>query len=182
MGIIESILVAVSLCADCFAVSLCSSVTIRELRFGQVAVVSTAFAIIQGALLLIGWAFGWAFVGLVEKAAHIIGFLLLLYVGCSMIAEGVRGGSEVKDLNGFRNVVLGGVATSIDALAVGVSQSMTGLGWIGFSPLLYAVFVVTFLSVLAGIYAGKTIGSRVGRYAEIVGGCVLTVIGIGVLL
>lgn len=182
MGIIESILLAVSLCADCFAVSLCSSVTLRQIRWKSVGRVALAFAIIQSALLLAGWAFGNIFVGLVEKAAHIIGFLLLLYVGGSMLIEGIKGDEDVRDLNGLRNVVIGGIATSIDALAVGISQSMTGQDWPGFLPLLISVFVVTAASVIAGIFGGKTIGSRFGRWAEIAGGVVLLAIGVTILL
>lgn len=182
MGILEAILIAASLCADCFAVSLCSSVTLHRIEWKPVARVALAFALIQSVLLLAGWAFGNVFVGLVCKVAHIIGFLLLLYVGGSMLMEGIRGKAEVKDLNGFRNIVLGGVATSIDALAVGVAQSMVGQTWHGFCPLFTAVFAVTALSVVAGILGGKTLGCHFGRWAEIIGGAVLVAIGISVLL
>ncbi|MBO6238249.1 MAG: manganese efflux pump, partial [Bacteroidales bacterium] len=67
MSIWESILVAVSLCADCFAVSLCSGVTLRSVRWRPVLGVALAFAVIQAGLLLAGWAFGWLFVGFVER-------------------------------------------------------------------------------------------------------------------
>lgn len=182
MSIIGSILIAISLCADCFAVSLCSSVTIRRISWKSIAVVALSFAVIQSGLLLAGWLFGNIFVGLVEKVAHIIGFALLLYVGGSMFVEGVKGKEEPHNLNGLRNVIIGGVATSIDALAVGVSQSMSCQVWRGFAPLLVSVFVVTAISVIAGILGGKTIGSKVGRWAEIAGGVVLTAIGVSVLL
>lgn len=182
MSIIESILLAASLCADCLAVSLCSGVTLRSVRWREVLGVAFAFAVIQAGLLLAGWAFGYLFVGLVEKASHIIAFLLLLYVGGSMLIEGIRGEEEVRDLNGWRNVLLGGVATSIDALAVGVSQSLAGTDWNGFLPLLAAVFAITALSVVIGLRAGRAIGSRFGRWAEILGGLVLIGIGVSILL
>lgn len=178
MGILQSIIVAVSLCADCFAVSLCSSVTIRKISWGQVLKVSFAFAVIQSGLLLAGWLFGNIFVGWLSKVSHIIGFLLLLYVGGSMLLEGIKGESEVRDLNGLWKVVIAGVATSIDALAVGVAQSMAGQSWGGFLPLLLSLFAVTALSVIIGIWGGKSIGCRFGRWAEIAGGVVLTIIGI----
>lgn len=182
MGIIESVLLAVSLCADCFAVSLCSSVTLRRIRWKEVLTVAFAFAVIQTGLLFAGWAFGNVFVGFIEKAAHIIGFLLLLYVGGSMLIEGIRGKQEARDLNGFKNIIIGGVATSIDALAVGISQSMAGQDWKGFLPLLVAVFVVTAVSVIAGIFGGKTLGCKFGRWAEIAGGVVLIAIGVTILV
>lgn len=182
MGIIESILLAVSLCADCFAVSLCSSVTIKKINRKDVARVAIAFAVIQSALLLTGWLFGNLFVGLISKISHIVGFLLLLYVGGSMFVEGIRGEEDVRDLNGLKNVIIGGIATSIDALAVGVAQSMAQQPWNGFLPLLVAVFAVTALSVIAGIWGGKTLGSHFGRWAEIIGGLVLVGIGVSILL
>lgn len=180
MGIVESILIAISLCADCLAVSLCSSVTIRKINWRAVLRVAVAFAIIQSGLLLAGWLFGNLFVGLIERISHILGFLLLLYVGGSMFIEGIRNKQEIRDLNGLKNVIIGGVATSIDALAVGVAQSMSGQTWPGFAPLLVSVFIVTAISVICGIRGGKALGSRFGRWAEIIGGLVL--IGIGVSL
>lgn len=186
MNILTAIIMAISLCADCFAVSVCSSVTLRKVSWNDVLRVAVAFAVIQSGFILGGWAFGNLFVGLVSKISHILGFLLLLYVGGNMFIEGIkalRGGcGECRDLNGWRNVILGGIATSIDALAVGVSQSMAGQSWKGFSPLLFSVFAVTALSVIAGIWGGKAIGSRFGHWAEVFGGIVLVGIGVGILL
>lgn len=186
MGIVQAILMAVSLCADCFAVSICSSVTLKHIRWASVFRVAIAFAVIQSGLLAVGWAFGHLFVGLVDKISHIIGFLLLLYVGGSMLIEGIKalrtGYCETRDLNGWRNIILGGIATSIDALAVGVSQSMAKVQWDGFMPLLLAVFAVTAISVIAGIFGGKAIGSRLGHWAEVSGGLILIGIGVSILL
>jgi len=177
MGIWESILLALGLCADCFAVSLCSSITLRKIEWKSVLGIALAFAIIQAGLLLIGWAFGELFVGLVHTLSHIIAFALLFYVGASMLVEAIKammGNDEhVHDLSSFRNVLLAGVATSIDAAAIGVAQSMIGLDWSGILPLFIAVFVITFASVVAGIWGGKTIGSRFGHWAEVAGGIVL---------
>ena len=182
MSIWESILLAASLCADCLAVSLCSGVTLRSARWREILGVALAFAVIQAGLLLAGWAFGYLFVGMVEKISHIIAFLLLLYVGGSMLIEGIKGEAEVRDLSSWRNIILGGLATSIDALAVGVAQSMEGADWPAFLPLLVAVFVITALSVIIGLRGGRAIGERFGRWAEIVGGVVLIAIGVSVLV
>lgn len=182
MGIWESILLAASLCADCLAVSLCSGVTLRSVRWREILGVALAFAVIQAGLLVAGWAFGYLFVGMVEKISHVIAFLLLLYVGGSMLIEGIKGEAEVRDLSSWRNIIIGGLATSIDALAVGVAQSMDGADWPGFLPLLVAVFVITALSVVVGLRGGRAIGERFGRWAEIVGGVVLIAIGVSVLV
>ena len=179
MEILQAILVAASLCADCLAVSLCSGVTLKELNWRSVLSVAFAFAVIQTGLLVGGWAFGDLFVGFVERVSHWIGFLLLLYVGGSMLIEGIRGKAEVRNLNGWRNILLGGLATSIDALAVGVAQSMDGHSIL---PLAISVFVITALSVIIGLWGGRRLGMRFGRWAEIIGGTVLIGIGVSVLL
>ena len=175
---------AVSLCADCFACTLCSGVTLRRLSWKTVSGIALAFAVIQSGLLLAGWAFGNVFVGFIEKISHWIGFLLLLYVGGGMLLECIRalrgnGPAESVRLDGFRNVVLSGVATSIDALAVGVSKSMveTSRAFPSICPLFVSVFAVTALSVVAGLLGGKVLGRHFGHWAEIAGGLVL--IGIG---
>lgn len=182
MSIFESILLAASLCADCLAVSLCSSVTLRKVEWKTVLKVSLIFAVIQADLLWIGWAFGGFFVGLVSRISHIIGFLLLMYVGVGMLVEGLKGEEDVKNLNGLRNIVLSGIATSIDALAVGMAQSMAGSSAGEILPLLVSVFVITALSVVTGMFGGHVLGKKTGRWAEIVGGIVLICIGVNILL
>lgn len=182
MNFITSLVFAVSLCADCFAVSLCSSTTLKKIDARALVRVMLAFAVIQAGFIMIGWAFGWALVGLVEKISHIIGFLLLLYVGGGMLLEGIKGESESKDLNGWRNVIIGGIATSIDALAVGISLSMEKLGFADLWMLFLFVFIVTALSVLAGITGGRKLGEKFGSWAEIAGGVVLLAIGVSILI
>lgn len=180
--IISAVLLAASLCADCFAVSSCSSVTLRGITWRKVLPVALAFGVIQTGLMAFGWGFGDIFVNMVEKVAHWIGFLLLLYVGGSMILEALKGGEESRNLDGVRNVIIGGVATSIDAFAVGISLSMGRVPSIQVCADLVAVFLVTMLSVIAGMFGGQMIGRRFGKAAEIVGGIVLILIGLGILL
>lgn len=189
MGIWEAVLTAISLCADCFAVTLCSGVTLKKVNASAVLRVALAFAVIQSGLLLAGWVFGRVLASFVLRISHVIGFLLLLYVGGSMIWEGIRGKDEVRDLAGWKGVILGGIATSIDALAVGAAQalgaeselSLSGALESGFAALFISVFVVTAVSAVLGICGGRFIGKRMGRIAEVIGGCVLVGIGISLL-
>lgn len=179
--ILVTILFALSLCADCFAVSTCSSITLKEIRWNTVAWIAIVFAFVQAGLMVVGWAFGDLFVGYIEKIANLIGFLLLLYVGGSMIKESFEAESEAVNLSGLRNVILGALATSIDAFAVGISLSM---GKEPVSDVMWktlAVFVCTFLSVVAGMFGGHRIGLRFGKLAELAGGLVLIAIGLNVL-
>ena len=181
-SIILALLLAVSLCADCFAVSLCSGVTMGNVRRRQVLTIALVFGFVQAGLLLLGYLFGDLFVGYVEKFAHWIGFLLLLYVGGSMILEAVKGKEEARDLNGLRNIIVASIATSIDALAVGISLSMEQDTLSSALLKTAAVFLVTVLSVVAGILGGRSIGTRFGRTAEFFGGIVLILIGLNILL
>lgn len=179
--IFRAILLAVSLCADCFAVSACSSVKLESIDAKRVFPIAFAFGVIQSLLLFLGWLFSDLFVGYVEKFAGLIGFLLLLYVGGGMILEAARGGEEPRDLNGFRNVIIGGIATSIDAFAVGISLAMAMTPRPEVVSDIVAVFAVTFASVAAGMYGGHRVGRRFGRQAEIAGGVVLILIGLKIL-
>ena len=181
MEIIFACVLSLSLCMDCFAVCACSSVTIRTMRWPQVMWIALVFAVVQAGLLAVGWAFGDLFVGYLSSISRIIGFLLLAYVGGSMVVGYFRGESETCDLNGLRNVIIGAVATSIDAFSVGISLSMSGESAHTVAVDTAALFICTFASVVAGMFSGSHIGSRFGRTATLAGGIVLLLIGINVL-
>ena len=187
---ISAILLGISLCADCFAVSLCSSFLLpREELKKKVGTVATVFAIIQTGLLLGGWALG-AFatelisehVGHFEKIAHVIGFLLLLYVGGAMFLDGVRSKSDHLNLDGIKSIIIGGIATSIDATVVGLSMALDDAKWTDIAPVAVSVLVFTALSVVIGMLSGSLIGRKLGYSARIVGGLVLIGLGVNILL
>ena len=188
--IIGAILLGISLCADCFAVALCSSVTVtREEVRKKVWTIAAVFAVIQTGLFLIGWGLGMVateliseYVGHFEKVAHAIGFLLLLYVGGAMFLDGIRSKSEHLNLGGFKSIVIGGIATSIDAAVVGLSMSMDTAPWKEIWPIAVSIFVFTALSVLVGMLSGSFIGRKLGYSARIVGGLVLIGLGVNILL
>ena len=181
--VLFALLLALSLCADCFAVSLCSSTTLGSVKAGRVAGISLTFAVIQSLFLFLGWCFGSIFLSAVISIANWIGFLLLLFIGGSMIMESMKMlESKPLDFDGFWHIVVGGVATSIDALAVGVSMSMAKASLPTIALNCAAVFVVTVLSTVLGIYGGRFLGRRFGNVAEILGGIGLILIGFDILL
>ena len=187
---ISAILLGISLCADCFAVSLCSSFLLpREEMRKKVWTVAAVFAVIQTGLFLGGWALGTfatelisEYVGHFEKVAHIIGFLLLLYVGGEMFIDGVRGKSDHLNLDGIKSMIVGGVATSIDAAVVGLSMSMDEAKWTDIAPVALSILVFTALSVIVGMFSGGFVGRKLGHSARIVGGLVLIGLGVNILL
>ena len=187
---ISAILLGISLCADCFAVSLCSSFLLpREEMKKKVWTVAAVFAVIQTGLFLGGWALGTfatelisEYVGHFEKVAHVIGFLLLLYVGGEMFIDGVRGKSDHLNLDGIKSMIVGGVATSIDAAVVGLSMSMDEAKWADIAPVALFILVFTALSVIVGMFSGGFVGRKLGHSARIVGGLVLIGLGVNILL
>ena len=187
---ISAILLGISLCADCFAVSLCSSFLLpREEMRKKVWTVAAVFAVIQTGLFLGGWALGAfatelisEYVGHFEKVAHIIGFLLLLYVGGAMFLDGVRGKSDHLNLDGFKSIIIGGVATSIDATIVGLSMAMDQAKWADIAPVALSILIFTALSVIVGMFSGSFVGRKLGYSARIVGGLVLIGLGVNILL
>ena len=187
---ISAILLGISLCADCFAVSLCSSFLLpREEMEKKVWTVAAVFAVIQTGLFLGGWALGTfatelisEYVGHFEKVAHVIGFLLLLYVGGEMFIDGVRGKSDHLNLDGIKSMIVGGVATSIDAAVVGLSMSMDEAKWADIAPVALSILVFTALSVIVGMFSGGFVGRKLGHSARIVGGLVLIGLGVNILL
>ena len=188
--ILSAVLLGISLCADCFAVALCSSVTVnREEVRRKVITIAAVFAVIQTGLFLLGWGVGTVatelisqYVGHFERVAHVIGFLLLLYVGGEMFIDGIRSKTDHLNLNGFRSILLGGVATSIDAAAVGLSMALDEVSWAAVWPVVVSIFVFTAVSVVTGMLSGSFIGRKLGHSARIVGGIVLIGLGVNVLL
>ncbi|MDR0316184.1 MAG: manganese efflux pump MntP family protein [Treponema sp.] len=184
-------LIAVSLSLDAFAVSVSASVSIRDLRRFHAIRASFSFGFFQFFMPLVGWYLGSAFTSYIETFTHWIAFIILGFIGGKMIVESLRGkkapdanasGSEAKsggDIRGIGTLLILSVATSIDALAVGISLNIMGLGiWTS------AVIIggITFLICLCGFAFGRFIGSALGKWAALSGGVVLVGIGLKILI
>ena len=130
-SIIEALMLGLSLSADCFAVSLCSSVGMSTPEKRKTAGLALVFAVIQTSLLLAGWLLGHLFSSFLEtRLAHfeiissVTAFILLMFVAIEMFISALRGKTEKINLSGVRNILIGAVATSIDALTVGISMAL----------------------------------------------------------
>ena len=183
MEFIEILLFGVSVCTDCFAVALCSSIGLKDKSAHKIFYIALCFAITQTAFMLCGWAFGGALASFIDHVAKWIGLGLLLFVGGQMLVEAIKGQQdEGKNLNGLKNILLGAMATSIDALAIGSSLSLAGQAWLKTAEQAVSVFVCTGLSVAIGIIGGGIIAQTAGRWAEGIGGIVLIIIGLSIVL
>lgn len=194
MSYVELLLIGISLCFDTFAVSITGGICTRtRLNLWQMIKIFVTFALFQMGLTLIGWLLGTGFYVYIERVDHWIAFALLAYIGGSMFIEGVKGGERDScdececnrtkmNLLNYKNVCLLAVATSIDALAVGISLAMVTLSPLKIIFVMLAIFSFTALASYIGINGGRTLGDRLGSKPEIVGGVILLVIGVKILI
>ena len=184
MGLIELCFIAVGLSMDAFAVSICKGLACREQNLRNNLLAGFYFGGFQGLMPAIGWLLGVRFSEAITSIDHWIAFVLLSFIGGSMIRES-RSGAEEEELDasfGFRAMLPLAVATSIDALAVGVSFAflgMTGREILGAAALIGAV---TFVLSAVGVRVGSVFGSRFKSRAELCGGVILIFIGLKILL
>ena len=184
MGLIELCFIAVGLSMDAFAVSICKGLACREQNLRSNLLAGLYFGGFQGLMPAIGWLLGVRFSDAITSIDHWIAFVLLSFIGGSMIRES-RSGAEEEELDasfGFRAMLPLAVATSIDALAVGVSFAflgMTGREILGAAALIGAV---TFVLSAVGVRVGSVFGSRFKSRAELCGGVILIFIGLKILL
>ena len=180
MGLGELFILAVGLAMDAFAVAVCKGLSIRKLKVDQALLVGLWFGVFQALMPALGYLLGSAFAGLVQSVDHWVAFILLCVIGGNMIREGVKGGEEDCDASlSFGVMLMLAVATSIDALAVGITFAFLNV------PILAAVAfigVVTFAISALGVKVGNVFGVRYKSKAEIFGGVVLILIGSKILL
>jgi putative Mn2+ efflux pump MntP len=181
MEFLSILLIALGLSADCFAVALSASIANRNLSRLQITKVSFSFGFFQALMPIFGWLAGRSIVNLIANIDHWIAFALLAFVGGHMIWESLHEKENEKPpdvSHGWRLLILS-IATSIDALAVGLAFALAGTNiWIA-APL---IGVTCFVISGIGFFIGKKAGSVLGKRAEIIGGLILIGIGIKILL
>ena len=179
MSIVELFLIAVGLAMDAFAVSVCKGLAMDTLRGKDALIIALYFGVFQAAMPLLGYFLGFWFQSVIESIDHWIAFVLLAIIGINMIRES-RKGEETADASvGFRIMLLLAIATSIDALAVGITFAFLQVDIV---PAVALIGVVTFIISLLGVKIGNVFGSRYKARAEMAGGIILIAIGTKILL
>ena len=179
MGFIELFLIAVGLSMDAFAVSVCKGLSVKKVGVKHAALAGLYFGGFQFLMPVIGYLLGFRFESVIETVDHWVAFVLLAFIGGNMIKESFGKAEELNDDFGVKTMLLMAIATSIDALAVGITfaflevQILPAAGLIG---------VTTFLLSFAGIYIGNAFGTRYKSKAELAGGIILVLIGVKILL
>lgn len=182
MGILALILIAFSLSFDSFAVSVASGMSMcrKHIRMSDTLKIASSLAFFQALMPVVGWFLGLTIKDWAEQFDHWIAFGLLAVLGGRMVWQGLHPHIErVKNPTRWRVLIAMSLATSIDALAVGISMAFVIQNM--FIPALI-IGVVTFGVSMLGLYMGSRTGKRLAGYAEIGGGLVLIAIGLKILL
>lgn len=176
------LLIAIGLSADCFAVALSGSISGRTFSFLQVLRVSLSFGAFQALMPVLGWLAGRTVVEFISDYDHWVAFALLAFVGSRMIWESFHdkdGRRENTDITKGLLLLTLSVATSIDALAVGLTFAFLKIDIILASS---TIGIIAFIVTIIGFILGKKTGSLMGKRAEIVGGAILIGIGLRIIL
>lgn len=181
MSVISTTVLAFSMSADAFAASIGKGAALKKPKISDALRAGAVFGVVETIMPVLGWLIGLAASSFIASIDHWIAFGLLSLIGGKMIYEGLTEGDEEDDEKQPHNmmgVVLIAIATSIDAMAVGVTLAFLDINiWIS----ALAIGFVTFLMATLGIMTGHYIGSKVGKYAEVLGGVALFCIGAAIL-
>lgn len=183
MSLFELFLIAVGLSMDAFAVAICKGLATGRVKLGQMVIVGLWFGIFQALMPLIGYLLGVNFSTLIQSIDHWIAFVLLGLIGANMIREALGGDEECcneEDASySIRAMLPLAIATSIDALAVGVSFAFLSVDIV---PAVSFIGVCTFILSAFGVKIGSVFGLRFKKKAEIAGGVILILMGAKILL
>ena len=190
MNFIALIFTGFALSMDAFAVSITKGMTIKNLKKSTALKIALAFGLFQGGMPLIGWILGISFESYIKSIDHWIAFILLGFIGFNMIKgffEDRKEKNESKlqfsatlDVDDLSNkeIIMLAIATSIDALAVGVSFAFLRVNII---PASLIICIITFILCAVGVFVGNKAGDIFKGYAELVGGMILILIGFNIL-
>ncbi len=180
MDAVSVLLIAIGLAMDAFAVSVCKGLAMRTPSLKQMLIVGLWFGAFQAIMPIIGYYLGESFHQYISQFDYVVAFILLLLIGLNMIREALSKEEDGQsDDIGVKIMFLLAIATSIDALAVGISFSMDGVDVLMPAAL---IGVVTLLMSAAGVKLGSVVGDRYRSKAEILGGVILILLGLKILL
>ena len=183
MGLIELFLLAVGLSMDAFAVSVCKGLSTQKLTWKHYLTIGLWFGGFQALMPTIGYFLGFTFESYITLVDHWAAFVLLAIIGVNMIREGLRKDEPEEDQNAsfsFQTMLVLAVATSIDALAVGITFAL--LPDVNLPAAVSFIGATTFLLSAIGLKVGNVFGLKYKSRAEIAGGAILVLLGLKILL
>ena len=184
MGFMELLLLAVGLSMDAFAVSVCKGLCMKKADLRSMAICGGWFGGFQALMPLIGFFLGTLFAEAIEAFDHWVAFGLLALIGANMLKEAFGKETDSCDIEGvdlsFKSMLVMAIATSIDALAVGISLAMAGD--VNILAAVVLIGVITFSLSAVGVKIGNVFGSRYEKKAQFCGGVILILLGLKILL
>lgn len=190
MNFIALIFTGFALSMDAFAVSITKGMTIKNLKKSTALKIALAFGLFQGGMPLLGWLLGISFESYIKSIDHWIAFILLGFIGFNMIkgffddrkenneSELEISSTSDKDDLSNKEIIMLAIATSIDALAVGISFAFLSVDIV---PAASIICIITFLVCAVGVFVGNKVGDIFNGYAELIGGVILILIGFNIL-
>ena len=164
---------------DAFAVSICKGLSLGKIKPKHMCIAGAWFGGFQALMPLIGYYLGSLFADMVTRYSHWVAFALLLAIGGNMIKESLGEEENVSNDMGFKSMLLLAIATSIDALAVGITFAFLDY------PIVEAITIIgisTFFISIGGVYVGNFFGNKYEKKAEFAGGLILVLLGVRILL
>ena len=182
--LVEFLLLGVGLAMDAFAVSICKGLAMRKVNKKQAVIIALFFGGFQAIMPVIGWLLCKGFQTYIEAFDHWIAFALLAFIGVKMIIETLREKEDdvvIEEMDpplDMKEMLMLAIATSIDALAVGISLAALDRPIVESAAI---IGVVTFVISIIGVYIGNFFGNRYKKRAELTGGIILVLIGVKIL-
>ena len=173
MGIIEVSLIGIGLAMDAFAVSICKGLSMKKINIKNIIIIALYFGIFQAIMPFIGFTLGRGFENFVIQIDHWIAIILLSFIGINMIRESLSSKEEENnDDISFKTMIVLAIATSIDALAVGITFAFLEVNILN---AILIIGIITFLISILGTIIGNKFGSKYEKKAETFGGIILAV-------
>lgn len=178
MNILDIILIGISLSMDAFAVSICKGMSFTKKSYKKAIIIGLYFGIFQAIMPIIGYLIGYRFHDLIENVDHWLAFFLLLFIGLKMIKSAILDEQSLDNKVDFKSMIGLAIATSIDALVIGITLSFLNVDLI--VSITY-IGIITFTLSYLGVMLGSKVGERFGIKSQIFGGIILIIIGLKIL-
>lgn len=181
MSIIEIVLIGIGLAMDAFAVSICKGLAMRKMNYRQAIIIAGFFGVFQALMPALGYLLGTTFANKIAVIDHWIAFILLAAIGLNMIKESCeKEESDIADEGlKFGNLIMLAIATSIDALAVGITFAFFDVSLV---TSISIIGIITFIICIIGVKVGNVFGEKYKNKAEFAGGLILILMGTKILI
>ena len=180
MELFEIIVIAIGLAMDAFAVSVCKGLSMKKIDWEKAIIIAVYFGAFQAIMPVFGYFLGSSFSIFVQKVDHWIAFILLSIIGANMVKESTDNEVEKRNDNvDFKTMVVLAIATSIDALAVGVTFAFFEVNIL---LAISIIGIITFILSIFGVIIGNKFGDKFQNKAELTGGIILIIIGFKILI